>query len=251
MAAAARRGEIVPAGELLELQAPIQVTASYARDLQEYWAERTHSKNELIEAGARTRACLCRLRIPGPADGGPARRDRAPRTAASTAPNPSYRFEPARVALRDFSGWWQQLVIRKGANYGIPVGAPVVYSGGVVGRVREVHAYTADVDLVTSPRMRLAATIENDSRPVSYQGGDNPPLAPARGIVEFVPPDIFANATDPKRLVTSGLGGLFPPGLTIGYVTRLETSTDGLFKAARSRSTRACPSSPRSPCLCR
>ena len=122
-------------------------------------------------------------------------------------------------------------MIRKGANYGIPVGAPVVYSGGVVGRVREARAYTADVDLITSPRLRLAAAFEDDTRPVSYQGGVNPPLAPARGLVEFVPLDLFASPATPKRLVTSGLGGVFPAGLTIGFVNRLEPSTDGLFKS--------------------
>ena len=34
----------------------------------------------------------------------------------------------------------------------------------------------------------------------------------------------------PRRLVTSGLGGVFPPGLTIGYVVSADPSTDGLFK---------------------
>jgi rod shape-determining protein MreC len=216
---------------LFELQAPVFAAASYARDLQGYWAERMHSKNDLIEAGRELQRVYAGYEF------------QAQQTEALRAEiarleqllrlpsNPNYRFEPARVARRDFSGWWQELVIRKGANYGIPVGAPVVYAGGVVGRVREVHAYTAVVDLVSSPRMRLAASIEEDSRPVSYQGGVNPPLAPAHGIVEFVPPDIFASPTTPKRLVTSGLGGVFPSGLTIGYVTRLEASTDGLFKS--------------------
>jgi rod shape-determining protein MreC len=214
-----------------ELQAPIQVTASYARDLQEYWAERAHTKNALIEAGRELRRVYAGYEF------------QAQQAAALQAeiarleqllrlPSDShYRSEPARVARRDFSGWWQQLVIRKGANYGIPVGAPVVYGGGVVGRVRDVHAYTAIVDLVTSPTMRLAANFEDDSRPVSYQGGENPPLAPAHGSVEYVPLDLFASPSTPKRLVTSGLGGVFPAGLTIGYVTDLEPSTDGLFKS--------------------
>jgi rod shape-determining protein MreC len=127
------------------------------------------------------------------------------------------------------SAWWQQLTIRKGANYDLPVGAPVVYSGGVVGRIREVRAYEADVDLVSSPRMRLAANFEDDTHPVSYQGGDNPSLGRARGIVEFVPPNIITYSSNPRRLITSGLGE-FPPGLTIGYVTRLEVSADGLFQ---------------------
>ena len=216
---------------LFELQAPIQTAASYARDLQGYWAERAHSKNELIEAGRELQRVYAGYEFQAQQTealrGEIARLEQLLRLPS----NPNYRFEPARVARRDFSAWWQQLVIRKGANFGIPVGAPVVYGGGVVGRVREVHAYTAVVDLVSSPRMRLAASVEGDSRPVSYQGGVNPPLAPARGMVEFVPPDVFASPTTPKRLVTSGLGGVFPEGLTIGYITRLEASTDGLFKS--------------------
>lgn len=212
-----------------ELQAPVGVTASYVRDLQEYWAERAHSKNELIEAARELRHVYSGYEF------------QAQQTETLQAeisrlekllhlpPNPSCRFEPARVCRRDMSAWWQQLTIRKGANYDLPVGAPVVYSGGVVGRIREVRAYEADVDLVSSPRMRLAANFEDDTHPVSYQGGDNPSLGRARGIVEFVPPNIITYSSNPRRLITSGLGE-FPPGLTIGYVTRLEVSADGLFQ---------------------
>jgi rod shape-determining protein MreC len=42
---------------------------------------------------------------------------------------------------------------------------------------------------------------------------------------------VFANASNPKRLVTSGLGGVFPPGLSLGVVNKVEPSTDGLFKS--------------------
>ena len=46
----------------------------------------------------------------------------------------------------------------------------------------------------------------------------------------MVPLDLFATANATKRLVTSGFGGVFPPGLTIGLITHLEPSSDGLFK---------------------
>ena len=46
-------------------------------------------------------------------------------------------------------------MIRKGRNYDIYPGAPVVYTGGIVGRVREVHAYTSVVDLVSSPMLEI------------------------------------------------------------------------------------------------
>jgi rod shape-determining protein MreC len=213
-----------------ELQAPVQVTASYVRDLQEFWAERTHSKDELIEAARELRHVYAGYEFQAQqTDAEQAEITRLERLLRLPA-DPHFRFEPARVCRRDLSGWWQQLTIRKGSNYDLPVGAPVVYGGGVVGRVREVRAYEADVDLVSSPRLRIAATFENDTRPVSYQGGNNPPLAPAHGLVEFVPPDIVVYSSAPRRLVTSGLGE-FPPGLTIGYVSHLETSPDGLFQA--------------------
>jgi rod shape-determining protein MreC len=213
-----------------ELQAPISVSASAVRDLQEFWSLRAHSKLELIEAGrdlARINASYDLavqqntklhndierlqnlLRIPAHAE---------------------HRFEHARVVRRDFSAWWQRLTIRKGRNYGITVGSPVVFSGGIVGRVSEVHAYTSTIELISSPGVRLAAVVEGDDRPMSFQGGLNPTFGPARGIIEFVPIDIFASANSTKRLVTSGLGGVFPAGLTLGRVVKLEPSTDGLFK---------------------
>jgi len=213
-----------------EFQAPIAVTASYARDLQTYWAERAHSRNELIEAGRDLAHVYAGYEFQAQQTDELRQEVSRLEQLLRLPSNPNYRLEPARVVRRDLSGWWQQLVIRKGSNYGIVPGAPVVFSGGVVGRIREVHATTAVVDLLSSSRVRLAANIEEDTRPVSYQGGDNRSLSPARGLVDFVPPDIVTYSSNPRRLVTSSLGGVFPAGLTIGYITRLETSPDGMFK---------------------
>jgi len=213
-----------------EFQAPIEATTSAVRDLQDYWSLRTRSKNELIEEGkqlahlnanyetrlveynslqARVARLEALLRLPS---------------------YPEYRSEAARVVRRDFTAWWQRLVIRKGQNYEIPVGAPVIFVGGVVGRVVEVGAYTSVVELISSPGVRIAGSLEGDTRPISFQGGLNPAFGPARGVVEFVPLDIFANPATPKRLVTSGLGGIFPPGLNLGQIVKLEKGGDGLFQ---------------------
>ena len=213
-----------------ELTAPIPVAASYARDLQEFWSLRLHSKSELIEAGrdlARLNASYS-LSVQQNADlkAQVARLESLMRVP----PVPGYRSEHARIVRRDFSGWWQRMIIRKGKNYDIPEGAPVVFTGGVVGRVAEVRAYTSIVELIGSPNVRLAAAVEGDERPVSYQGGVNSTFGPASGTIEFVPLDVFATPTKPLRLVTSGRGGVFPGGLTLGTVTNVEPSTDGLFK---------------------
>ncbi len=217
-----------------ELQSPVDIAASYARDLQDFWSQKTRSKNELIEAArdlARLNASY-ELRLQD---------DARLRTEIARLEEllrlPSYgdfRAEPARVVRRDFSVWWQRLVIRKGANHGLTVGAPAIYSGGLVGRVSEVHANTAVVELISSPGLRLAAVFDGDDRPVSFQGGVNAPLRPAEALLEYVPLDVFATAASPRRLVTSGLGGVYPPGLYVGEVFTLEASTDGLFKTGRA-----------------
>ena len=215
-----------------EASAPVAVSASYARDLQEFWSLRTHSKDELITAGrdlGRLTASYSEsvqqnidleaqiVRLEG---------------LLHMPPREHFRMEPASVVRRDFSGWWQTMTIRKGANYGVPVGAPVDFAGGVVGKVSEVHLYTSVVHLISSPAVRLAGVVAGDpeNRPISYQGGQNPTFGPARGTIEFVPLDTFASASAPKRLVTSGLGGVFPPGLTIGQIIKVELSPDGLFQ---------------------
>lgn len=212
------------------IQAPLAVADSYVQGLQTFWSNRMHSKDELLKAGKDLSGLIAHYEFSVQQNKELEAEILRLENLLKLPSMPAFRYEPARVARRDFSGWWQRMTIRKGENHGIPVGAPVVFAGGVVGRVVEVHRYTAVVDLITSPTFRLAATVSGDNKPISYQGGLNTSFKSPRGTVEFVPLDIFATPAAPKRLVTSGLGGVFPPGLAIGDITNLEPSTDGLFK---------------------
>jgi len=216
-----------------EFQAPAILAPSFIRDLQTFWGTSLHSKKKIFESGrdlARLNASY-ELRI----QEHDALRHQIERfeRLLGLSPNSEYRYEVARVSHRDISSWWQQIMIRKGRNYDIYPGAPVVFTGGVVGRVREVHAYTSVVDLVSSPRVRLAGQFEKDSRPVSYQGVANPPIHPPIGRVEFVSSDVVVGPNQSLKLVSSGLGGVFPAGLRIGEVEVLSSNPDGLFKTGR------------------
>ena len=214
-----------------EFGAPADFAASYARDLQQYWSLRTRSTNELLETAQELARLNAQYSVAVQQNA--SLRDEVQRLEETLRlPSQSeYRTEIARVVRRDFTTWWQHLVIRKGRNYGLPVGAPVIFTGGVVGRIIAVDFTTATVDLVSSPTLRVAASVDGDSRPFSYEGGPNPPFAQARGRVEFVPLDVYASASTPKRVVTAGLGGVFPAGLVIGYMQDLELDTNGLFKS--------------------
>ena len=216
-----------------EMQAPLDVSASYLRELQDYWAMRTRSKHELIDAYGDLGGVVSKYAQAAEQNAELRREIERLESLLRLPTFANYRSEAARVVSRDMNGWWQRLVIRKGANYNIPVGAPVIFVGGVVGRVTEVHATTAVVDLISSPNVRLAAAFEGDDGPISFQGGANPPLSRPFAILEFAPLDLYASAADPKPLVTSGLGGVFPRGLRLGTVVQLDPSPDGLFKTGR------------------
>jgi rod shape-determining protein MreC len=142
-----------------------------------------------------------------------------------------FRYEVARVVRRDLSAWWQQIVIRKGKDFDIPVGAAVVFSGGVVGRVVEVGALTSRVELVTSPNFRMAANFEGDERPVVYQGLPQSGFGDSRGTVRDAPQDVVASTQIPLKLVSTRLGGTFPPGLMVGRVSWLEPGSTGIFQS--------------------
>ena len=213
-----------------EIQAPLVVADSYVQDLQTFWSNRAHSKDELLQAGRQIAGLIADYDFGVQQNKNLEAEILRLENLLNLPPMPTFRFEPARVARRDFSGWWQRMIIRKGENYGITVGAPVIFAGGVVGRVTEVYHYTSVVDLITSPTFRVAASFTGDSRPVSYQGGLNDSFKAPRGTVEYVPLDVFATRSLPKHLVTSVLGGEFPPGLSIGEINNLKPSADGLFK---------------------
>ncbi len=213
-----------------EFHAPVETAASSIRDVQTFWDLRSRSKVELIQAGkelAQLNASYEKnIQDLAALQGEIARLEDLLRLPSF----PEYRSETARVVRRDFTAWWQRITIRKGSNFGITVGSPVIFIGGLVGRVTEVGAYTSVVELISSPGVRIAASIENEKRPISYQGGINTALGIPYGLVEYVPLDIHASEQKQLRLFSSGLGGVYPPNLLIGMLTKVEPSTDGLFK---------------------
>lgn len=218
-----------------EFQAPAWVTTSYLDDLAEFWARSSHSKVELIEAGREIERSKARYQVM--AQRYQTLEDELGRleTMLNMPSRREYRHEIARVIRREQNAWWGRIIVRKGRNYGILPGAAVIFSGGVVGRVSAVHAFTAEVDLITSPDFRIAAQFEGDERPVIYQGIPQKGFGKPTGEVRDVPQDKIASTTQALRLVTTHLGGTFPAGLTIGDIDWLEPGSSGIFQSGKVR----------------
>ena len=141
-----------------EFQAPAWIVTSYLDDLEEFWARRSHSKIELIEAGQTLARQKAFYQLLDQRNNTLETEVMRLETILNMPSRREFRYEVARVIRRDLSAWWQQIVIRKGDDYGITEGAAVIFAGGVVGRVIEVNAFTSRVELITSPNFRMAAS---------------------------------------------------------------------------------------------
>ena len=141
-----------------EFKAPAWIVTSYLDDLEEFWARRSHSKIELIEAGQTLARQKAFYQLLDQRNNTLETEVMRLETILNMPSRREFRYEVARVIRRDLSAWWQQIVIRKGDDYGITEGAAVIFAGGVVGRVIEVNAFTSRVELITSPNFRMAAS---------------------------------------------------------------------------------------------
>jgi rod shape-determining protein MreC len=109
----------------------------------------------------------------------------------------------------------QAIVIGIGRTRGIAVGDPVMSNDAVIGRVVQVNDTSASVVRLVDARSRVPVLIgAGQARAVlTGDGKDQPRL-------DFLAP--MANLVDGDTVITSGVGGLFPRGLAIGRVAKVE-----------------------------
>lgn len=136
----------------------------------------------------------------------------------------------AEVIGRDISGWWQSIRINKGELDGLAPGQAVLTPDGVIGKTVDVSLRTSDVLLLTDPNCRVAALVPrvNGFGIVSGQGITWNGLVLLR--MKFINRNLPLRVGD--EVITSGLGGVFPRGLRVGQVERVEASDSGLHVEA-------------------
>lgn len=117
------------------------------------------------------------------------------------------------VMVDSGSAFRQSVLLNVGSRDGIIEGWATMDGLGLVGRIAGVGQRTSRVVLLTDPSSRIPVTIQ----PSGDRGlltGDNTPLP----VLDFIEaPD---NVRPGDRVVTSGDGGMFPPGLVVGQVAQ-------------------------------
>jgi len=137
----------------------------------------------------------------------------------------------ARVIGMDLGTNQQRLVVNLGARDDIKQGQVVIDAHGVIGQIVEVLPTTSIVMLVTDPNHATPVVVERTGlRTVAYGVREGDQLS-----LPNVPMAADIRAGD--KLLSSGLGGRFPPGFPVGEVLSVGQSQSGMFLEARARPT--------------
>lgn len=112
------------------------------------------------------------------------------------------------------------LLIDRGYDDGIATGQAVITPEGLIGRIYRVHGSSAAVQLLGDPNLGVAARLVRGE-----ESGIVHASSSGRLRLDGVP--VSAETTIGDSVVTSGQGGVFPPGLLIGFTTKVSPSMEG------------------------
>ncbi len=118
----------------------------------------------------------------------------------------------ARIVGSTGGSYVRSAIILRGARDGVAKGQPVRDSDGLVGQVIDVGYASARILLLTDLSSRIPVRVEESNRTAIVTGLNERHLA-----LQFLSPGEPLKAGD--RLVTSGDGGTFPPGIPVAIVT--------------------------------
>ena len=130
-------------------------------------------------------------------------------------PDSRVQFASARVISDSVAVFARSVLINAGERHGVAKGQAVVTGEGLAGRIISVGDSSARALLITDLNSRIPAVIE-ESRERAIVAGDNS----GRPRLTFIGRDNRVELGN--RVVTSGHGGAFPPGLPIGVVSEFE-----------------------------
>jgi rod shape-determining protein MreC len=120
------------------------------------------------------------------------------------------------VIAREPTNWFNTILLDRGEKSGVKENSVVITPEGLVGRVIKVNKNSSQVLLITDPGSEIGALIQRTRIQGVIQGRKRDL------ILKYLP--LEADVREGDLVLTSGLeGGLFPKGLVIGRVRKIES----------------------------
>jgi rod shape-determining protein MreC len=129
---------------------------------------------------------------------------------------PAISFVTARVIADSGGPYARSVMVNAGRDNGVARGQAAMTGEGLVGRVAEVGSRAARILLITDLNSRVPVVVDG-ARQRAILAGDNS----VRPRLRYADAGSAIRIGD--RIVTSGQGGVFPPGLPVGVVAGVDS----------------------------
>lgn len=138
------------------------------------------------------------------------------RALLDSAPRVSDRILVANILSVDLDPFQHRLVIDKGSSDGAYVGQAMLDAGGIVGQITRVEPWSSEAILISDPSHATPVEVNrNGLRTIALGTGDSSHIN-----LPFLPNNADIRVGD--LLVSSGLGGAFPPGYPVARVESID-----------------------------
>jgi len=133
--------------------------------------------------------------------------------------------QAAEIVYAERDVFKRKLLINKGANAQVKMGQVVIDDMGIVGQITRVYPWLAEVTLITEKDHAVPVQlVRNGLRSIVFGAGDTSQLS-----LRYMP--ISSDIQNGDILVTSGIDGIYPPGVPVAKVVRIER--DAAYPFAR------------------
>ncbi|MCL4469901.1 MAG: rod shape-determining protein MreC [Gammaproteobacteria bacterium] len=129
------------------------------------------------------------------------------------------RMVAAEIVYAGRDPFSQKIIVDKGSNHNVKAGQPAIDDVGVVGQVTRVYPFSSEITLLIDKDQALPVEIvRNGARAIAFGHGQD-------GTLEL--PFMAANADiqNGDILVTSGIDGVYPAGLPVAVVSKIERNS--------------------------
>ncbi|MCX7748189.1 MAG: rod shape-determining protein MreC [Clostridia bacterium] len=141
----------------------------------------------------------------------------------------NYDLLGANIIGKDLGNWFNVFTVDVGTNDGVSSNAPVVTGNGLVGRIMESGPISSKVVSIIDEGSSVSARISKTRGLVQVKGDI---VLKDQGLcrVDYIEPGVDIAAGD--NIETSGMGGVFPPGIIIGKVKEVRQANNELNRYA-------------------
>ncbi|HEU0282333.1 MAG TPA: rod shape-determining protein MreC [Gallionella sp.] len=133
--------------------------------------------------------------------------------------------QPAEIVYAERDVFKRKVLVDKGANANVQIGQVVMDDTGIIGQITRVYPWLSEVTLITEKDHAVPVQVlRNGLRTIVFGAGDTSQMS-----LRYMP--ISSDIQNDDLLVTSGIDGIYPPGIPVAKVVKIER--DAAYPFAR------------------